>query len=378
MNNPIDIWIVAHNVISPLGVTTQENYAAIQKGKTAIKTNQAGQTVSAIGADMLLPFLVEKNIPLGYTYFEELLIRSVKDVVSTSSIDTSSNRVIFILSTTKGNIDLLEKEHTKEQLLLSYSAKAVSGYFSNPNKPVVVSNACISGIMALLVAKRLIVSKQYDHAIVMGADVLSKFVVSGFQSLSAMSQLPCKPFDENRTGISLGEAAATMIVSKEKNTGSISTIKITGGGLSNDANHISGPSKTGEELAMAITQALKESKLNALEVDFISAHGTATVYNDEMEAKAFELAGLSSKPVNSLKGSIGHTLGAAGLVESALNIEGLLRNEVLPTVGFETLGVSKSIAVSARLRKTETKVCLKTGSGFGGCNAAIVFEKHSA
>ncbi len=374
----MDFWVVAHNVISPLGVTTQENYAAIQKGKTAIKTNQAGQTVSAIEPDFLPPFLVEKKIPFGYTSFEELLIRSVKDAVSFSSIDTSSNRVLFILSTTKGNIDLLEKEHTKEQLLLSYSVKAVSGYFSNPNKPVVVSNACISGIMALLVAKRLIESKQYDHAIVMGADVLSKFVLAGFQSLSAMSQLPCKPFDKDRTGISLGEAAATIVVSKEKNVGSISTIKITGGGLSNDANHISGPSKTGDELAMAINQALKESKLNASDVDFISAHGTATVYNDEMEAKAFELAGLLSKPVNSLKGSIGHTLGAAGLVESALNIEGLLHNEILPTVGFETLGVSKSIGVSAHLKKTETNVCLKTGSGFGGCNAAIIFEKHLA
>ncbi len=111
------------------------------------------------------------------------------------------------------------KEHSKEQLLLSYSAKAVANYFGNPNKPVVISNACISGVMALIVAKRLIASKQYDHAIVMGADVLSKFVLAGFQSLNAMGQVACKPFDKNRTGISLGEAAATIIVSRDKEAG---------------------------------------------------------------------------------------------------------------------------------------------------------------
>ena len=96
---------------------------------------------------------------------------------------------------------------------------------------------------------------------------------------------------------------------------------------------------------------------------------------DEMEAKAFDLAGLIDKPVNSLKGSVGHTLGAAGLVESVMNIEGLLNSMVVPTVGFELLGVSKPLRVSSQLNKLETRTCLKTGSGFGGCKAAILFQK---
>lgn len=370
-------WIVAHNVISPLGFTSKENYAAIQAGKSGIEKNDVGQTTSVINKDKLPSFSFDKKIPLGYTYFEELLIRSTKDALTFSSVDPASNRVVFIVSTTKGNINLLEQKHKKEQLLLNYSAAVVTSYFRNPNKPIVVSNACISGIMAMLVAKRLIESGKYDHAIVIGADIISKFVLAGFQSLSAMSTTACKPFDKERTGISLGEAAATVIISTDKDAGEISTIEITGGGLSNDANHISGPSKTGEELAMAIQQALKESKLNADDIDFISAHGTATLYNDEMEAKAFDHAGLIDKPVNSLKGSFGHTLGAAGLVESVMNMEGLLKNEVLSTVGFENLGVSKSVVVSSQLKKMDTKVCLKTGSGFGGCNAAIVFQKRN-
>jgi 3-oxoacyl-[acyl-carrier-protein] synthase-1 len=212
----------------------------------------------------------------------------------------------------------------------------------------------------------------------MGADVLSNFVLAGFKSLNAMSPQRCKPFDKNRTGISLGEAAATIVVSRDKQAGENTKVKIMGGGLSNDANHISGPSKTGEELAMAIDLALEESGVGSSAVDFISAHGTATLYNDEMEAKAFDHAGLSGKPVNSLKGSFGHTLGAAGLVESIMNIEGLINNEVLPTVGFENLGVSIPLIVSSKLKKLNAGICLKTSSGFGGCNAAIVFQKESA
>lgn len=370
-------WIVAYNVFSPLGFTARENYAAIQAGKIAIKKNEMGQSVSVIPQNSLPSFLFEKKTSFGFTYFEELLIRSVKDALSFSSVDPTSGRVVFILSTTKGNINLLENEHRKEQLLLNYSATVVGDYFKNPNNPIVVSNACISGIMAMLVAKRLLSSGKYDHAVVMGADIVSEFVLAGFQSLSAMSPTSCKPFDLDRTGISLGEAAATVIVSKDRKAGEISNIEITGGGLSNDANHISGPSKTGEELASAINQALNESKLTAHEIDFVSAHGTATLFNDEMEAKAFDHAGLIDKPVNSLKGSFGHTLGAAGIVESVMNIEGMLQNEVLPTVGFEKMGVSKPLNVSSKIKKLESKICLKTGSGFGGCNAAIIFQKRN-
>jgi 3-oxoacyl-[acyl-carrier-protein] synthase-1 len=157
--------------------------------------------------------------------------------------------------------------------------------------------------------------------------------------------------------------------------GSKSSVRLLGSGVSNDANHISGPSRTGEELAHAIAQALKTSELTPDDIDFISAHGTATVYNDEMEAKAFNYAGMSKIPLNSLKGYYGHTLGAAGVIETIITIHGLLQNELIPTRGFDTFGVPKEINVCSQLQSKPLKRILKTASGFGGCNAALVVEK---
>lgn len=226
----------------------------------------------------------------------------------------------------------------------------------------------------MLVAKRLIQLGKYDHAIVSGADLISRFVQSGFESFQAISDVVCKPFDKNRNGINLGEAAATMILSKNSNP-NYTEIILAGGSISNDANHISGPSRTGEELAMAIQKSFDEAELEAAEIGYVSAHGTATIYNDEMEAKAFGLAGLTGVPVNSLKGFYGHTLGAAGLLESVIAINSMKENKIFATYGFENPGVSLALNVSAKSLDKEWDHTLKTASGFGGCNAALVFSK---
>jgi 3-oxoacyl-[acyl-carrier-protein] synthase-1 len=205
-----------------------------------------------------------------------------------------------------------------------------------------------------------------------GADVISKFVLSGFQSFQAISTGHCKPFDINRTGINSGEGAATIVLSSLPQG---AAIKITGGSVSNDANHISGPSRTGQELCIAINKAISDADLSEKDINYISAHGTATLYNDEMEALALNLANLQSVPVNSLKGYYGHTLGAAGLIESVVAVHSMKEDIVLPSIGFSEMGVSKPINISTGLQKLSLTHCLKTASGFGGCNAAIIFSK---
>ena len=152
-------------------------------------------------------------------------------------------------------------------------------------------------------------------------------------------------------------------------------IKVLSGAVSNDANHISAPSRTGEELCEAIERTLDIAGLKTEDIDLISAHGTATSYNDEMEAKAIALAGLNTVPANSLKGYYGHTLGAAGLIESIISIQSLKQNLILPTLGFEIMGVSNPINICTQLTSKRMKTCLKTASGFGGCNAAVLFSK---
>ena len=126
----------------------------------------------------------------------------------------------------------------------------------------------------------------------------------------------------------------------------------------------------------AIKIAMDDAGLSANDIDFISAHGTATLYNDEMEAKAIASAKLESSPVNSLKGFYGHTLGAAGLIESIISIESLKQNIVIPTKGFEEIGVSKQINICDEIIQAPLQHCLKTASGFGGCNAAVIFSKQ--
>jgi 3-oxoacyl-[acyl-carrier-protein] synthase-1 len=233
----------------------------------------------------------------------------------------------------------------------------------------VISHACISGLLAMITGMRLIQSGVYDQVIITGADLITSFIFSGFRSFQAISPKPCRPFDAARDGISLGEAAATVILSTNKNPGDFI---LAGGSVSNDANHISGPSRTGEELWLAISRSMTQAGVGAEEIDFISAHGTATRYNDEMEAKAFHLAHLEDVPVNSFKGYYGHTLGAAGILESILTIHSMKEKILLPTLGFSDSGTEKPVNIIKELKPATLKTCLKTASGFGGCNAAIV------
>jgi 3-oxoacyl-[acyl-carrier-protein] synthase I len=312
-----------------------------------------------------------------YTFFEQLLISSIAATLEDSDVRVNDKKTGLIVSSTKGNISLLEtkpnNDDLKARVALYTSAKLVAQYFGFVNEPIIVSNACISGIMAILTGTRLIQSGLYENVVAVGADVITKFILSGFQSFNAVSPVPCKPFDINRAGITLGEGAATVILSsKSKNN---SKIKVAGGAISNDANHISAPSRTGEELGNAIKKAMILANVHADEIDFISAHGTATDYNDEMEAKAISFAGLEKVPTNSLKGYYGHTLGAAGLVESIIAIQSLKENLFIPTLGFEQLGVSKPVNITKALLTDNFKTCLKTASGFGGCNGALVFCK---
>ncbi|MEO6718791.1 MAG: beta-ketoacyl synthase N-terminal-like domain-containing protein [Ferruginibacter sp.] len=375
-----DVFIDADNIISPLGMDTAENFSALKNNISGIDEHHdltmSDQPFYASLIKRDSQFLLPDNE--RYTRFENLLIASIVNALEGSLVDIKDEKAILIISSTKGNISLLETSLVdatlKERIALHTSASIVARHFKCVNQPLVISNACISGSLALLAGKRLIQSGQYDHAIVAGADVISKFVLSGFQSFQAISNSACKPFDANRTGINLGEGAATIILSSTPKNGE--GIKITGGSVSNDANHISGPSRTGQELCIAINKAIRDAGLSETDIDYISAHGTATLYNDEMEAQAVTLAKLQAVPLNSLKGYYGHTLGAAGIIESVIAIHSMKEDLVLPSIGFSEMGVSKPINISTSLQKLSLKHCLKTASGFGGCNAAIIFSKR--
>lgn len=376
------VFVVADNIVGPLGVNTDENFEQVIRGNSGIRLQDREDYGPAPFYGAMMPHeMLEKAIQglniEDYTKFEQLVIASVTEALSHTDIRLSDPRTGLIISTTKGNIELLEQQEEgvippPAQLQPAATAAKIAARLGAANTPMVISSACISGLVAILTGQRLIAAGKYDHVVVTGADVLTRFVLSGFQSFQAVSAVPCRPFDADRTGVSLGEAAATMVLSKDPQH---AAIVLGAGAISNDANHISGPSRTGLELASAMQLALKGSGLQPEDIGFVSAHGTATLYNDEMEAKALHHAGLAAVPVNSLKGYYGHTLGAAGLVEAIISVKAMKNGVILPTKGYETPGVSMPVNVSNTLRQQPSRHFLKTVSGFGGCNAAMIFSK---
>jgi 3-oxoacyl-[acyl-carrier-protein] synthase-1 len=210
---------------------------------------------------------------------------------------------------------------------------------------------------------------------VCGGDILSEFTISGFKSFNALSNEPSKPFDANRVGINLGEAVSTILVTNKKELATPYNTQIVSGASANDANHISGPSRTGDGLFQCLTETLKNN--STTDIGFISAHGTATPFNDEMESIAFDRAGLNIIPVNSLKGYYGHTLGAAGVLETVLSLESMKHQRLIKSEGYETKGVSGDITMIESHQNKTFSSFIKTASGFGGCNAAALFRKIS-
>ncbi len=378
------VYLESDNIISSLGFTTNENIDKLSKAEGGITLLDDKELfterfpVSMINRNTLLKRIENTNLSDEYTLLEKIIILSVKDALKNSAADISSEKTAIVLSTTKGNIDLLDKsisdKYPKDRVLLWSLAETIAKYFNNPNKPVVVSNACISGVMAINIGADLINTEQYNNAVIIGADIVSKFVVSGFQSFKSVSQEPCKPFDSERVGLTLGEACGTLILTNKPSDNNCNIV-YAGGATANDANHISGPSRTGEGSFIAINKAIKESGINAGEIDYISAHGTATPYNDEMESIAISRVEMESVPVNSLKGYWGHTLGAAGLIETIAMAHTMRNNILFKTLGYSTHGVSKNINVITETGNSEVKNALKMASGFGGCNAALILKK---
>lgn len=364
------VWYIADEMITPLGLTSQDNYDQVLAGNSGITQINSREFGSNEFYASVIKSLKSSS---GQSRFENLCINLVKGLQLQYAPDPEAT--LLIVSTTKGNVELLTDAPDDSRLSLHAAARFI-GNECGFNNTLVVSNACISGVLASMVAKQFIASGQYDHAVVVGADVLSEFITTGFSSLMAMSDQPCRPYDRERNGITLGEGAGAILYSAIPEVfGEKRNVALTGGGSSNDANHISGPSRTGKELALAIQRALRMAQIRSEDIDSISAHGTATVFNDEMEARAFNLAGLQQKPLYSLKGNFGHTLGAAGVVETIMAKHALDHNVVHGTKGFSSQGFPVEINVNKVVTSGQQTRVLKTASGFGGCNAAIILEK---
>ena len=386
-----EVYITDYNCVTPLGFDVSSNWNALVEGKSGVGLHKIIENQEPFYASMIDSekldnefnrFFVSTqkseirrlaNDNVSFTRLEKMLLLSLKPLVEKHSI---SEETAFILSTTKGNISLLKNQETLlESVFLSNLAQKITDFFGFQTKPIVVSNACVSGVMAISVAKNMILAGKYKDAFVVAGDEISEFVISGFNSFQAIGTEICKPYDKNRDGINIGEAAAAVYITSTPDENENFSFKIMGDSAINDANHISGPSRTGDGLFASINNAMTEAQLSAEKIDFISAHGTATIYNDEMEAIAFNRMNLQNIPLNSLKAYYGHCLGASGLLESIISMESALHKTLISSKNFEETGTSQPLNIIRENQSAEIKYILKTASGFGGCNAAIVLEK---
>jgi len=400
--------LLSDNVISSLGFTTEENYRNVKQGICGlrlfknryhlpepfmaseideVRLNEAFAQVYDDYLDIAendyrgfacMDEIKACNYNVRYTKLEKACIVSIAEALKRTPIILGKDKIQFILSTTKGNVFLLDEtergKYKQQQLYLMRSAEIISNFFGGLNELYVVSNACVSGASALIAAKRELMSKSVKYVIVTGVDMLSKFVVSGFQSFKALSTEPCKPFDVDRAGLNIGEAVSTMILTERRaDECQNGDIELTAGAMRNDANHISGPSRMGEGSYLALKNILRG--VDPDEIGFVCAHGTATPYNDEMESVALTRAGLKDVPVNSLKGYFGHTLGAAGVLESVISVQALKEGTILKTGGCNAPGVTYPLDIVRENRETTKRRFVKMLSGFGGCNTALLFTQ---
>ncbi|MDD5862056.1 MAG: beta-ketoacyl synthase N-terminal-like domain-containing protein [Prevotella sp.] len=404
------IVVEGHNIISPLGMTTRENLTAVRRGQSSLQTYPhhwglpeditaslfSDEQWKAIDEDGDAPEAAmtaangDTSTAAKATPFEQVVVASARRALKGCSFAVGGNDVVLIISTTKANVGLLRTATTvDDRLMPGVAARRVAVALGVTTTPIVVDNACISGLAALILVERLLKQGSYRHAIVCGADVQNRFIVSGFQSFKALSPQPCRPFDLERLGLNLGEAAATMVLSVACLTDGQPHWTLEHGAVRNDAYHISAPSRQGEGAYRAIMRVMGDQGKTVFQnLAVISAHGTATMFNDQMESKAIERAataldgtdekGFCRIPVNGYKGYYGHTMGAAGILETILTMAALDEDVIPATKGFAERGVSGKIRVNGEEKAAHGHAFLKMLSGFGGCNAALLADKVTA
>lgn len=323
-----------------------------------------------------------------------LALAAAREAVVDSDADLAGPRTAVVAGTTLGGNLLYtgwlearergEETPASRQDGMASATDLLASRWGVTGPSLTVSVACASGTAAIGLASLLIRRGVVDRALAGGYDALSEFVFSGFDSLRALSTSVARPFDRGRDGLTLGEGGGFLVLESAQaavSRGARVRAWVRGYGSGADAHHMTRPSPSGEGLVRAVRSALADAGTAAGAIGAISAHGTATVFNDRMEANALATVfgpGARSVPVDSIKGAIGHTLGAAGALEAVMAVRSLETGLLPPTAGFSEADPECPLDVVAEVpRKLPDGelLLLSTSSAFAGTNAALVLER---
>lgn len=394
------VAITGMGIISSIGNNVEENLNALKSVSHGIsridlietrhkddimvgeikKTNE--DLIKELGLDPLNSF--SRTAMLGAIAAKEAL-------VDAQISDINEYRTGFISGTSVGGMDTTEKfylqypESEENRRFIKaqhagYTTQSVSNYLGINGYVSTISTACSSAANAIMLGARMIKAGKIDRMIVGGTDALSKFTINGFGTLMILSDEECTPFDDNRKGLNLGEAAAFLVLESEeiveKENKKILG-RVAGWANANDAYHQTASSSNGEGAYLAMKKALKIAGLEPKEIDYVNAHGTATPNNDLSEGVAMtRIFGEDNTPVfSSTKAFTGHTLAAAGSVEAVYSLLSLRENLIFPNLNFKTKMQEFSLVPQTELLSKELNTILSNSFGFGGNCSTLIFTK---
>ena len=385
------IFITGIGVVSAIGLNAEENLHSIKSLITGL--NKSGTYNLMLGEVKLSnEQLIQKlNLPNeDYSRTTLLALFAAKEAWGTNKTDTRI-RTGFISSTSVGGLDRTEKyyfESQANQTSSSYSLMThdngrttekvaaelgIRGYIGT------ISTACSSGANAIMQGARLIEGKKLDRVIVGGSEPLANFDVKGFSSLNIYANEICKPFDEKRMGLNLGEGAAFLILENERSisfTGNKPLCFLSGWNNATDAFHQTASSPDGKGAYLAMINALSKANLPAEKISYINAHGTGTGNNDLSESMALRnVFGNTMPSFSSTKGFTGHTLAAAGAIEAVYCVQSILLGAVLPNLNFSTPMKETGMTPETCFRSAPVAHVLSNSFGFGGNCTCLIFSK---
>lgn len=394
------VAVTGIGIITALGIGKKENLSGIIKGQNTIKEitsfdvsgyrGKTGGEIPEFNFSRKLKRLKSSRLDRA----TKLLLTAIDEALDEAGIANSlSPDTSLILGTTLGGMlsgmayhkEIIHGKKARPSLLLDYLAHYqaihIAKEYGLNSAALTISNACASGTNAIGIAYNEICRGNIDTAIAGGYDTMCEFTFAGFNSLQAVTQALCRPFDKNRDGLALGEGAGILLLEEMSHALSRNAdiiAEIIGYGESSDAFHMTAPEPNGNGASLALSRALNSAGISAGDVDYINAHGTGTLYNDAMEARAIQkVFGSASKniPVSSVKSMIGHLLGGAGTVEAVAAIMAMNEGILPPNINYKTPDPECCLNIVDKSgQKASIKRVVSNSFGFGGANAVIVLQ----